>query len=202
MSEAVSTDAKETEQLPWVPLQRPEWAEGFVYLLETSERWQKIGYSADPRARADGFQQLPFCVWLSHFFPVGSARLEKVVHRALRAKRVRGEWFVLSPGEIEAFKSVKAARYSADLPDALRPTATNPTVLESRQEQRQCRRHRRSGGRVAKAWFRTSRNRWYIWHEGVQMPLAVTGAENEEAARAAGEELLALMSGVSAAKPA
>jgi len=189
MSDEVCTPAPVIINL-WEPLPKPSWAEGFLYLLETSERFQKIGYSADPRDRVLQFQSLPFCVWLGHYFPVSTRRFEKVVQKSLVHKRLRGEWFVLTPPEIAIFKAVQELRSEADLPSAFRPLVRRPLKLPHP------RMNDKRSGRKPKAWYRKSRDRWYVWFAGVQYPLTIRGADNGTAAATAGRELVSRLCGM------
>lgn len=163
---------------------RPEWAVGYVYLLDTSDRYQKIGYSRDPYTRANGFQGLPFCVWLAHHFPVGTPAIESVVHQALAHKRIRGEWFILSREEVALVSAVTGARTADDLPPALRPRP-------ARVNRRPAGCPSGTGGRRPKPWYRTGRKMWYVWFDRVQYALHVADPLAYDAANAAASQLVA-----------
>ena len=90
----------------------PDWAVGYVYLLETNDRFQKIGFSQAPAQRNKKFSGLPFAVWVGHQFPVGDMRIELAIHLRFKDRRVRGEWFCLDPVSIGRLKAVAGAKAS------------------------------------------------------------------------------------------
>jgi Meiotically up-regulated gene 113 len=82
--------------------------DGFVYLLR-SGRHYKIGYTLDVgRRRYDLAIQLPEAVEEEHRIrtddPVG---IERYWHERFAARRMNGEWFALTRGDIGAFKKRK-----------------------------------------------------------------------------------------------
>jgi hypothetical protein len=165
-------------------IELPAWATGFVYLLETSERWQKIGYSEDPQSRAGDFQSLPFCVWLTHFFPVCHHSIEKTIMRSLSHKRLRQEWFVLGREDIERFRGVTEVRSVKDLPAELRTVVViAPPVPVFKN------RHRGRG--AAGAWWRSAARCWYTTHKNRQYPLGVYEPDKQGEAEEAARRLLA-----------
>lgn len=150
-------------------IQLPAWAEGYVYLLETSERWQKIGFSTDPRQRAEDFQGLPFCVWLSHYFPACGWPVETTILRSLGHKRVRGEWFLLGNEEIASFKTIQGVQSLDDLPERFR---TIPAFEKPKKPQRP-RVHNPS----SRPWWRRSVGDWYVSIRGRQVRLRIFDRE-------------------------
>ena len=111
----------------------PAWAVGFVYLFETDSEWQKIGFSQRPESRVQNFRNLPFLVSLTHCFPVGDAKIERVIHRSLRNCRVRGEWFCLSSDIIDEFKLIAECQTIRHLPVCFAP---KPKRTRSKQQTR------------------------------------------------------------------
>ena len=85
----------------------PSRANGGVYLFECGGQY-KIGRSVDFDRRLGEFRhQLPYKPSVVHKIycsPGESVRLEKELHRRYAHKRGHGEWFQLSPHEIEEIK--------------------------------------------------------------------------------------------------
>lgn len=162
-------------------IQVPEWAVGFVYLLETSDRYQKIGFSHTPWHRHRKFVNLPFAVWLSHVIVAGERTLEGEIHRRFRFKRVRGEWFCLSDHEVAAFKRLSEVKSATALPADFGYTPPQAVLLPGRfQPGRPFKATHRTG-----VWFRAARNQWYTFIGGRQVPLLVYGRESKELAKQA-----------------
>jgi hypothetical protein len=102
-------------ELPAERIATPEWAVGYVYLLDTSDRYQKIGYSTDPYRRVNEFPFWPFAVWVAHCFPVFHKRVEAALHDWHEMMRVRGEWFELERKDIEWICSIKGVESVEEL---------------------------------------------------------------------------------------
>lgn len=81
---------------------------GYVYLLATAIGYYKIGCSSKPLSRLMTFGvQLPFAVECLHtIFSVDMYGLEAELHTRFREKRAQGEWFRLSPADIEYVKGL------------------------------------------------------------------------------------------------
>jgi len=78
---------------------------GFVYIAECGGRY-KIGYSKEPVKRIAGLQTgNPELVKLVGTIPGTPAR-EDELHRAFRAKHIRGEWFSLTESDVQAILAV------------------------------------------------------------------------------------------------
>lgn len=87
----------------------PKATEGYVYLLqaEGTERW-KIGRSSNFYQRlATLRKQSPFPLVVEHvIFSQEHEALEAALHEKFRERRVYGEWFNLTPSDIEAIKMI------------------------------------------------------------------------------------------------
>ena len=80
-----------------------------VYLLG----WYKIGYTRFVSTRVAHLTRiLPFPVavvgfwhlqWVGDFKPHNPARVEKFLHSHFKSKRLNGEWFSLSDGDVATF---------------------------------------------------------------------------------------------------
>lgn len=82
---------------------------GYVYLLEDIEitRLVKIGRAVSPRRRMRDFGvKLPFRARvLACIQSDDCVALETELHRQYADKRVRGEWFALSPADVEEIRA-------------------------------------------------------------------------------------------------
>jgi hypothetical protein len=79
---------------------------GYVYLLK-SEKGYKIGYSIRPQDRLKTFHiKLPFHVEYEHLIATDDmVETERKLHRIFAHKHINGEWFDLSPEDVEYVKS-------------------------------------------------------------------------------------------------
>ena len=82
---------------------------GFVYLIKFRTEY-KIGASAEPERRFGAVAtQMPDAMTNIHTIktddPFG---VEKYWHRRFEAKRLKGEWFKLTPTDVRAFKRWKS----------------------------------------------------------------------------------------------
>jgi len=78
-----------------------ETAKEFVYLIQGSEKYYKIGRSNNPLRRLHALTNAPFLTLL-HVIPTEEgARAEKFLHKKFARVRVRGEWFSLSQTEVD-----------------------------------------------------------------------------------------------------
>jgi hypothetical protein len=72
---------------------------GYIYILESSIGYYKIGYTKNLKTRTSDFGvTLPFDVWLLHAIDVSIKKMpyyEKFLHKLFADRRVSGEWFVL-----------------------------------------------------------------------------------------------------------
>lgn len=70
---------------------------GFVYVLESSESYYKIGKSKDVGRRIKQLGiQLPFKLTLAYaFYTPACSKIEELLHQGFSAKRLNGEWFNL-----------------------------------------------------------------------------------------------------------
>lgn len=78
----------------------------YVYILEGPQGSYKIGHTNDPDARLHKFEvNLPFPVKFIHVIKCENGRaLESYLHRLYAKKRINGEWFELTPEDIEGIK--------------------------------------------------------------------------------------------------
>lgn len=90
------------------PLETPQ---GYIYLIRslTSVTHWKIGRTNDPSRRAATFGvELPFDVEYEHIIPSSNAKwAEDTLHTKYKRVRIRGEWFQLSPEQVEEIKRIK-----------------------------------------------------------------------------------------------
>lgn len=82
--------------------------EGYVYLIKSSEGCYKIGRSKNVKERISSLGvTLPFDIEVIHTIKSADyAGLETELHELFELKRVRGEWFNLSPDDIEYIKGL------------------------------------------------------------------------------------------------
>jgi hypothetical protein len=80
---------------------------GYVYVLKAETGQFKIGQSKSPAKRMEAIgTKLPCETEVICVIPSEDPKtLERALHTRFAAKRVRGEWFELSPADIEAIKS-------------------------------------------------------------------------------------------------
>lgn len=81
---------------------------GWVYLLRSADDLYKIGRTVDPNNRIRTFNvKLPFDVEYEHLIQTDNRfALETELHHHFAAQRVGGEWFNLSPEDVEYIKSL------------------------------------------------------------------------------------------------
>jgi hypothetical protein len=81
---------------------------GYVYLIKSPSGHYKIGRAIDPHDRVRTFGvQLPFEVEIIALIQTDDyVRLEKSLHAYFESQRVNGEWFNLSPADVEYIKSL------------------------------------------------------------------------------------------------
>lgn len=81
---------------------------GYIYLLEEPiNHWYKIGMSRDTNKRIKGLR-LPFKVTMLHSFPSDDvAQVEQYLHEKFADKRLHGEWFALTPEDVNWLCSVE-----------------------------------------------------------------------------------------------
>lgn len=101
------------------PLERePKSRAGWLYVVEGAPGLFKIGISRDVARRVMQLQTAnPTTLRLLARFPVPDARsLERDLHARLTNRRVRNEWFQLSPEDVQQLLS--AAATASNLPEA------------------------------------------------------------------------------------
>lgn len=81
---------------------------GFVYLVKSPTGFYKIGRTKNPEKRIKSFEvKLPFEVELDALIPtVDMYRLEADLHQRFAEKRGQGEWFALTPDDVEYIKGL------------------------------------------------------------------------------------------------
>lgn len=115
----MATTASQAE-VPVVTDDRPRYGPGFVYLFER-KGLHKIGLSVDPHDRVTDMG-----VYRGRAVVVATIRtaammwLERYLHRAYRGKRVRGEWFDLTPHDVALISGIASADAESDLPQEVR----------------------------------------------------------------------------------
>lgn len=82
---------------------------GYVYLVASPSGHYKIGRTRDIHDRMRTFEvKLPFEPRLEHTIKTSDCvALETELHHRFEAKRVNGEWFALSPGDVQYIKSLR-----------------------------------------------------------------------------------------------
>lgn len=82
--------------------------DGYVYLIASKDGLYKIGLSKDVRARIKTLGvALPFEIEPIHTIKTDDmVTLEKELHAQFNEKRVRGEWFALTPEDVEYVRSL------------------------------------------------------------------------------------------------
>ena len=79
----------------------------YVYLIKTNSGIHKIGMTTDTAKRITAFRGLPFQVEYVCIIQSNKAReLESQLHQQFAQKRINGEWFNLSPEDVEHIKSL------------------------------------------------------------------------------------------------
>lgn len=80
---------------------------GYVYLIQSENGQYKIGKSNNPSQRCKIFGlKLPFKVELIHLVKTDDmSKLETELHKHFASQRINGEWFSLSPEDIDYIKS-------------------------------------------------------------------------------------------------
>ena len=89
---------------------KKKWGPGYIYLVEAVDLGvYKIGHSTNPTKRIYQLDYLvPFPIRLLHTIYVDSQRqCEDYFHRIFREWHIKGEWFRLTPGQVEAFCQCK-----------------------------------------------------------------------------------------------
>ena len=90
----------------------------FIYVIGPEVGPQKIGLSGDVDKRLQTLQTgFPQTLCVHHKEPIEAKKvrvLEKKIHTELNHKRVRGEWFDLTPSEAKEFVVFFAIRYGED----------------------------------------------------------------------------------------
>jgi hypothetical protein len=82
---------------------------GYVYLIrEDTQGHFKIGRTRNPQDRLSTFNvKLPFMIDYICLIPASNMRaLESRLHHRFASKRVNGEWFALSPADVDYIKSL------------------------------------------------------------------------------------------------
>lgn len=81
---------------------------GFVYLIQSPTGYYKIGRTTNPKDRMKTFSvKLPFEVeYVCVIQTDNMYGLEQILHNRFADKRVNGEWFNLSPDDVEHIKGM------------------------------------------------------------------------------------------------
>jgi hypothetical protein len=87
---------------------KPRFAPGYVYLIQSSTGYYKIGRTVNPDNRMATFTvKLPFEVEYTCVIQCEDMYgLEKELHARFASKRVNGEWFNLAPEDVEYIKGL------------------------------------------------------------------------------------------------
>ncbi len=90
--------------------------EGYIYLVRaiTPDNHYKIGLSKEPVKRLEKMEiKLPFPIETIHLIPTDDIHsAKKTLHDKYANKRVNGEWFHLTPKDVNYIKSIKKIVWS------------------------------------------------------------------------------------------
>lgn len=90
----------------------------YIYAIGNKSNLQKIGFAKNPSLRLKQLQTgNPEQLILHHYIEVPESRvrlLEKHLHKELNYKKVKGEWFKLTPEECISFLNFAAIRWIDD----------------------------------------------------------------------------------------
>lgn len=91
-----------------ITAQHPLNPGGYIYLLKSTSGYWKIGRTRNPDDRIQTFTvKLPFEVEYEHLIPCSDCIIaERQLHAQFADKRVNGEWFALTPEDVEEIKSI------------------------------------------------------------------------------------------------
>jgi hypothetical protein len=83
--------------------------QGYVYLIQSTSGYFKIGKAKDVQNRLKTFEvKLPFEVDLLHSIECDNYnQAESQLHERFKTKRVKGEWFNLTPDDVNYIKSIE-----------------------------------------------------------------------------------------------
>lgn len=91
----------------------------FLYVIGTNGNKQKIGFTNDVNKRLSTLQTgnpEPLCIHHFEEVPDHRARLmERRLHRDLNHKRLKGEWFNMTPEEARSMLQFAIIRYLDDV---------------------------------------------------------------------------------------
>ena len=106
--EKLRRDMQISSQVSNKPTQTRSNKFGFVYLVQSTTGAYKIGRTIDPANRLKTFSvKLPFEVeFVATIQTPDMYQLEADLHRKYDSKRVNGEWFALSPADVEYIKGL------------------------------------------------------------------------------------------------
>lgn len=81
---------------------------GFVYLIRSDRGFYKIGHAKVTQKRMDRFHvKIPFEIELEHVIEcVDRIKAERFLHKRYNSKRGNGEWFALTPEDVEWIKGI------------------------------------------------------------------------------------------------
>jgi len=90
----------------------------FLYVIGTDESYQKIGFSKDVAKRLATLQTgNPNRLRIHHAEPVPEGRvrlLERKLHAELNHKRLKGEWFNMTPEDAKLYLQFAIIRWLDD----------------------------------------------------------------------------------------
>lgn len=91
----------------------------YIYAIGTTGRRQKIGYSNDPNARLKKLQTgNPETLQVHYVFEIDqrhAKKYESFIHREYGHKRIKGEWFDLSPEEVTSLMQYQEIMLESNL---------------------------------------------------------------------------------------
>ena len=102
MVDVVKKTSKEKKSLP-------RGYYGFVYLMQSSNGYHKVGITTDIKKRLNGIRRLfPVKIDIVHHIASNDYRnVERFIHKKFASKRVQHEWFNLEDGDVRWFKLLR-----------------------------------------------------------------------------------------------
>ena len=90
---------------------------GSVYVISVNNEYYKIGYANNVRKRVRQMQHAcPYPIQIVHIIMTDhTIRLETALHKRYRHRHVQGEWFKLSPDEVQALCSIVSPVIATEL---------------------------------------------------------------------------------------
>lgn len=90
---------------------------GNVYVISVNNEYYKIGYANNVKKRIQHLQlACPYPIQIVHIIMTDhTIRLETALHKRYRHRHVQGEWFRLSPDEVQSICSIVSPVIATEL---------------------------------------------------------------------------------------